>query len=257
VSSSIWTRCAARSSERALLRRLRAEAWRVVEAQHVISTRKLVDSDEEQRLLEELLDRSKPAAPRDAPRGLHYLLATPFRYPPLRHGSRFGARSEPGVWYGSEQLPTAFAEAAYYRLVFLQGTTATLSPLIAELSAFSVPLATAHGVDLTRPPFDAHRAELGSPTSYAATQQLGREMRAAGVEAFRYRSARDPRGGCNLGCFSPRAFAARRPRRLSAWTSVTTPERVEIARKDLLRRERYAFPRATFEVAGVLPQPAT
>ena len=46
--------------------RLRAEAlWRGVEAQHVIATMKLVDNADEQQLLEELLETSKPAPPRD------------------------------------------------------------------------------------------------------------------------------------------------------------------------------------------------
>jgi hypothetical protein len=42
--------------------------------------------------------------------------------------TRFGSRSERGLWYGSERLPTAFAEVAYYRILVLEGTAA---PLIA------------------------------------------------------------------------------------------------------------------------------
>src|SRR5690606_34600079 len=57
-------------------------AWRGVEAQHVVSTMRLVDHPDEQALLEQLLDDSKPALPRAA-RGLHYLLSTPFRYAPV------------------------------------------------------------------------------------------------------------------------------------------------------------------------------
>src|SRR3954464_4226566 len=111
MSSSIWTRCAGVSE----IRPLRASAYRAVEAQHQVSTRKLVDSSEEQILLEELIDSAKPP---DVTRGRsHYLLSTPFRYPPLLHGSRFGARHERGIWYGSETRRTAFAEVAYYRFV--------------------------------------------------------------------------------------------------------------------------------------------
>ena len=62
-------------------------AWRGVEAQHVVSTMRLVDSAAEQDLLEQLLEASKPALPATRqPR--HYLLLTPFRYRPL-HASRF------------------------------------------------------------------------------------------------------------------------------------------------------------------------
>lgn len=40
MSSSIWTRCAGDSE----LRPLRLSPWRIVEAQHQVSTRKLVDT---------------------------------------------------------------------------------------------------------------------------------------------------------------------------------------------------------------------
>src|SRR5512140_435060 len=125
MSASIWTRCAGRTE----LRRLVAEPWRTVEAQHVVSTRALVDSLEEQALLEQLLDDAKPPVP-PGPEfaGLHYLLATPFRYPPLAWGSRFGRRHERGIWYGSESCETALAELSYYRLLFFEGTKAKLLP---------------------------------------------------------------------------------------------------------------------------------
>src|SRR6516162_5765318 len=132
MSSSIWTRCAGASE----IRPLRLSAWRAVEAQHQVSTRKLVDSAEEQILLEELIDKVKPP---DTTRGrLHYLLSTPFRYPPLPHGSRFGTHHDPGIWYGSESRRTMFAEVAYYRLVFLDGSRAALGAVTTQLTAFSV-----------------------------------------------------------------------------------------------------------------------
>ena len=136
MSSSIWTRCAG-SSE---LRTLHLSPWRVVEAQHQISTRKLVDSTEEHELLEELIDRVKPADLTGS--RLHYLLFTPFRYPPLPHGSRFGGRRERGIWYGSMDRPTAFAEVAYYRLLFLEGSRASLGTVETALTAFTARLRT-------------------------------------------------------------------------------------------------------------------
>ena len=51
MSPSIWTRCAASSKPR----RLQLKASRVVESQYVIATRKLVDTDEEQEILEALV----------------------------------------------------------------------------------------------------------------------------------------------------------------------------------------------------------
>ncbi len=253
MSSSIWTRCGGGSNRK----RLAARAFRAVEAQHRISTRKLTDSDAEQVLLEDLLESSKPALAGDLEglEGLHYLLFTPFRYPPLRHGSRFGVKTEGGIWYGSQTLPTCFAEVAYYRLVFLEGTTAKLAPLLVELTAFQAVIRTARGVDLTSEPFRAHRGRIASPSRYETAQKLGRDMRGDSVEAVRYPSARD-RGGVNVAVFSPRAFARRVPENLETWLCVATKERVELSRKDYLgERESMVFERAVFEVKGFLPTP--
>ena len=250
MSSSIWTRCAGASE----LRPLRGSPWRVVEAQHQVSTRKLVDTVDEQVLLEELIDRAKPP---DLTRGrMHYLLATPFRYPPLRHGSRFGGRHERGIWYGSEQRRTAFAEVAYYRLLFLEGTRANLEPVTTQLTAFTVRAHTKRGVDLVAPPFDAHRRTIASPTRYDATQVLGRDMREAGVELFRYPSARDVEGGVNVAAFTPSVFGAARPRGLETWHCTATRERVELAKRDYFARDYFAFGRDAFLVGSVLPAPA-
>lgn len=253
MSQTIWTRCAARSS----CRRLSGRAWRVVEAQHVVSTRKLVDTLEEQELLEELIERQKPPAPEDREfSALHPLLATPFRYPPLRWGSRFGRRHERGIWYGSLTVQTALAEVAYYRMVFLEGTTAAISPM-AELTAFSASFATDAGADLTRAPFDHYVDKISSPTDYRDAQQLGSEMRADEVEVFQYRSARDRNGGTNLGLFTPRAFSSKRPgRELATWVCYASRQRVDLLRKNLSGREKLSFPRSDFEVGGILPAPA-
>ena len=57
----------------------RGTVWRVVEAQHRISTNRLAGSLAEQEQLERLAEAVKPELP-PAARGLHYLLAAPFRY---------------------------------------------------------------------------------------------------------------------------------------------------------------------------------
>ncbi len=228
---------------------------RVVEGQHRVSTRKLVRSDQDQAVLEGLLDRVKPPAPQEpAFEGLHYLLVTPFRHPPLRNGSRFGTRQERGIFYAAESVRTALAEAAYYRLLFLEGTTAELDPLLAYLTAFRMPVRSERAADLTAPPFDTYRAEIASPTSYTVTQALGQAMRADRVEVVRYPSARDPRAGINVGVFTPGAFAARQPRRPETWICVASREAVEVSRYDLVRPRRgYRFPRVVFEVERALP----
>jgi hypothetical protein len=54
-----------------------------------VSTLKLIDTLEEQVLVEQLIDESKPAVPRECSH-LHYFLSTPFRYgAPYPTGSRF------------------------------------------------------------------------------------------------------------------------------------------------------------------------
>jgi hypothetical protein len=250
MSSSIWTECADGCSPSSF----GAEPWRIVEAQHQISTRKLVDSIDEQVLLEELIETSKP--PPRVPARLHVLLSTPFRYPPLRHGSRFAARHEPALWYGSEGAGALFAELAYYRFVFLDGTRADLDLVTTWHTAFRVKVRTERGVDLTRPPFGAHRAAISAPASYDASQALGSDMRGAGVEAFRYFSARDPAGGTNVGVVAPAAFGAARPRDFQTWHCSATRDRVEVVRRDFLAASAHVFTRTQFLVEGKLPAPA-
>jgi hypothetical protein len=254
MSSSIWTQCGARPN----VPRYRGNAWRVVEDQHRISTRKLVDSSEEHDLLETLIDGAKPRLPAGMPRGIDYLLFTPFRYPPLRRGSRFGTRGERGIWYGSEQIRAALSEVGYYRLLLLDGTDAadSLTPLYFTYTVFDVPIKSDGAVDLTRKPFDKHREAVSSKTDYGASQRLGSDMRKAGVEMFRYLSARDTAGGINIGLFSPGAFAAKKPKRRQSWFGVATLDAVEFARKDGQRSESFRMPRSQYEVDGRIPTPA-
>jgi hypothetical protein len=226
----------------------------VVESQHQVSTRKLVDSTEEQILLEELIDSVKPP---DITRGrLHYLLSTPFRYPPLLHGSRFGARHEPGIWYGSLELRSAFAEVSYYRLLFIEASKAELGTVTTALTAFSANIRTGRGIDLTREPFDAFASKISSPVSYEASQLLGSEMRAANVEAFRYQSARDVEGGINVGVFAPSAFGRSKPKGFQTWYCAASRDRIDLTQSDYFTRRAFAFERAQFLVNGALPSPA-
>jgi len=252
MSSSIWTRCAGASR----VRPLGVSPWRVVEAQHQVSTRKLVDSAEEQILLEELIDRAKPPYTTPPPPRLHYLLATPFRYPPLRHGSRFGRRHERGIWYGSETRRAAFAEVAYYRLLFLEGTSAPLDLVETQLTAFTVRVRSPRGIDLTMPPFEGYKRAIASPTKYDTTQPLGSAMRDAAIELFRFPSAREP-GGVNIGVFDPSVFGNSKPRGFETWHCSATRSQVELAKRDFSSwaRETFSFQRQAFLVNGALPAP--
>ena len=251
MSLNIWTQCA----ERFEPRRLAGPAWRAVESQHVTSTRKLVDSDDEQQVLEALIDTAKPPWPPGRRFvGLHYLLATPFRHPPLRYGSRFGTRRERGIFYCAEAQATVFAEKAYYVLLFLDGTEAEFTPLTRPLTLFQVRVSTKKGADLTAPPFDALGEAISSPVSYRESQPLGAAMREAGVVAFRFQSARDPERGKNLGLFEP-VFTKKTPASAEQWVCTATRTRVELRPGPAVMRSRTSFSREVFEVEGTLPAP--
>jgi hypothetical protein len=228
----------------------------VVEWQHRNSTRKLVDSDAEQTLLEDLLDAgAKPPVP-ESFAGLHYLLFTPFRHPPLRNGSRFGTRQERGILYGARELPVAFAEVAYYRLLFLEGTAADLGAVTVDLTAFSFGLSARRAIDLTRPPFAGFEKQISSKISYSAPQRLGAEMRQDGVECCIYTSARAAGRGVCIAVFE-NVFHPRRPTGEERWTCTASRERVEFTSASLLRETvRHAYEREQFLVRGELPAPA-
>jgi hypothetical protein len=240
MSSNIWMLCEGASR----LRALRLEAWRVVEAQHEVSTRKLVSSVAEQELLEEMVERVKPPAVSAGRRGLqlHYLLTTPFRYPPLKQGSRFGTRAERGIWYGAEELRTALAEVAHYRMRFIQSSHAELGVVSSALTAFTISMRTVkRGMDLVSPPFDAFRGDIAHPDSYAATQPLGRAMRDAGVELWRWPSARDADGGVCVGAFTPAVFGALKPKLFETWYCSADRSRVDFVRGGFGERRVWVF----------------
>lgn len=216
MSSITWTPTALAAEAR----RWAGEAWRMVEAQHAAATMKLVDSAEEQLLLEDLLESAKPPLPAAA-RGLHYLLATPFRYPPLPSGSRFRAAGEPGVFYAAERLPTACAELGYWRWRFLRDAPA-LSRIDAVAHTGFRAAIRALAVDLRKPPLARDAKRWNDPDGYGATQELARRARKGRIEAIRYASVRDPgHGGC-VALLTPEGFAAKSPRGAAQtwWLSV-------------------------------------
>lgn len=163
----------------------------------------LVDTLEEQRVLEKLLDESKP--PDATPRPLHYLLRTPFRYPPLMYGSRFGTTLERGIFYGSLRLETAFAETAFYSLLF-RDHSAGLSEITAQKTAFSFSYAASRFLDTTAEPFAPFRAGLVSPSDYTVPQTIGQKMREQRGQALLFRSVRCLNHGDNLAIFDPNVF---------------------------------------------------
>jgi len=192
--------------------------WRVVEAQHVVSTLKVVDTLREQEQLERLLEDTKPPVPPECSH-LHYLLSTPFRYgAPYPRGSRFRrAGLTAGVFYASQSVTTAIAEMTFARLLFFAESPATPWPVNAiEHTAFQVRFHTAAGIDLTTAPFDRDRARWTHPTDYGGCQALAEAAREAAIQAIRYPSARDERG-INVALLACAAFSARDPLERQTW----------------------------------------
>lgn len=220
MPSITWTPTALASEAH----RVEGDAWRMVEAQHVTATLKIVDDAEEHAVLEAMIETSKPPLPASV-QGLHFLLATPFRYPPPVHGSRFRAPGEPGVFYAAFALRTAAAELGWWRWQFKRDSPGLLRlPPVAH-TAFRVAL-RARGIDLRRKPLDRDAARWTAST-YEATQALARRAREAKLQAIVYESVRDPdKGGC-VALLDPAGFAARKPKGdTQTWWLTVQPDRV-------------------------------
>lgn len=185
---------------------VRATVLRVVETQYAAATMRLVDSAEAQAILEAAIETSKPPVP-PAFAHLHYLLSTPYRYPPSPWPSRFRGPTDPGVFYAAEHVRTALAEVAHWRLkvlldaVDLQG----LEPAAHTLFAVTIEATMADAAAL-RPM--SRRAAVLHPNDYGPAQVWARDVRAAGLQAIRYPSVRDTPTGVCWAVLSADAFAS-------------------------------------------------
>jgi hypothetical protein len=227
-----------------------------VESQEDVATNSLVDNADEQAVLEDLIETSKPPD-RPGTGRVHFLLRTPFRYPPLPHGSRFGSRFEPSIFYGSHTVDTTLAECAYYRFVFWTGMAEPppAQRIVSQHTVFSASYRTRAGVKLQQTPFAAFEQDISNPARYSESQQLGTELRKQGVEACEYVSARDTGKGINVALFAPTALARPyAPRDRQAWTCTTKPDSVTFF--EFTDRIVKSFAYADFLVAGVFPVPA-
>lgn len=247
----IWEDCKGTQQ----IKPLAGTVYRLVESQEQIATLGYVDTLEEQALLEEMLEITKPTHPFTT-EGFHYLLKTPFRYPPLKWGSRFGRIHEPGIFYGGSNTHTTLAESAYYRFVFWYSIDASpiKNTIRTEHTLFSADYQSNHAIQLHSAPFNQFLNTLTHPQDYAATQQLGTAMRTANVAVFEYPSARDPQQGTCIGLFTPSAFTQKRPKEMTAWLCEVSANEVAFKQRD--RAEVIRFSLDTFLVDGTLPLPA-
>ena len=228
---------------------------RIVESQEQVATRNLVDGDlADQAVLEAEIEVSKPARPPGTGR-FDYLLATPWRYPPLRYGSRFGTRHERSLFYGACSAATALAEAAYYRFLFREDMEAAPDTVDSRHTLFEAQYRTERGLRLQAQPFGAWQAVLTHPSDYGPTQSLGTALRDADVAAFEFTSARDPLKGHNVALVKPAALVSNRHLRPSGWFCSTDTDAVTFSRR-ALPGEIVRFSRTDFLVSGALPRPA-
>lgn len=248
--ATFWRRVLAHARTTGLLGKLS----RLVENQEQKVTLALTDNLAEHEVLESLLETSKPAGEHYARLGrLDYLLRTPWRYPPLKWGSRFGRRFEPSLFYGALSHAALFAEAAYYRLVFLEGMERPFSDrVISQFTVFEALYQTDQGMDLTRPPFERHEAALRHKSRYAPCQELGTELRGRGTEAIVYLSARAGGNEQNIALFSPVALRSRKHRNPRHGLCESRLSGVSFRLDD----ELHHFPREHFLYRGSFPLPA-
>lgn len=251
---SLWERCNGAQHIKAI----KGSLYRLVESQEHIATLDYVDSLEEQALLEQLLEDTKPDYPDDT-EAYHYLLKTPFRYPPLPWGSRFGRTHEPSLFYGASSQDTVLAESAYYRFVFwysmeTESENAPDNKIRTEHTLFSTSYQTSQGIKLQHAPFDEHSAELRHPQHYTNCQLLGSSMREANVEGFEYLSARDPDQGICVALFSINALNKKRPKNKDQWLCELSGSEVTFKAVDSTTLNHYRV--EDFYYQGELPFPA-
>jgi hypothetical protein len=185
---------------------------------------KLVDTHEEQDILDKLLDQQLRKLP-EIFQELDPLLAAPFRAHPLRTGSRFRAVTDPGVFYGAIKVDTACAEQGYWRWKFLQDAPELVDIKPVAHTAFQADIATL-AIDVREAPFMRDAAQWNHKTSYSATQALAWSARAANLGAVRYASVRDPEQGECAAVLTPAAFSSAEPRpvRQTWWLRVRRTE---------------------------------
>lgn len=199
--------------------------WRAVEAQHKVSTMRLVGNVlDDQQLLEAILEQSKPPVPEPA-QDLHWLLFTPFRYRPNVPGSRFRAPDDPGVFYAARQCRTACAESGYWRWRFVQDSAGLHSLESHPMSLFAAEV-HAQAVDLRLPPFKSRRKDWTHSDDYSVTQRFARDAREQGTQLILYESVRDPEHGGCAAVLAPEAFTLGQEPKTETWFLAVTPKGV-------------------------------
>ena len=232
---------------------LSMKLYRMVENQEEVATTLITSNSEEQSVLEELLEQSKPVQPSEL-ENRHYLIKTPFRYPPLNYGSRFGTIFSPSLFYGSTDKKTVLTEVAYYRFRFLadveNGQALTKHNLQSNHSVFYINAHSENAIQLTKAPFKEFKQQISAVDSFETSQALAKAMRHDGVELFNFYSARNPKG-INGAAFSHDVIKSNKPKEIENWQCLTQSNRVVFHNADSKQIEEFSY--EEFCVDGELP----
>lgn len=221
---------------------LQGTVLRLVQQQGIDSLAPLVDDLSQLARLEALVETSKPQLP------------APFRYPPLRHGSRFGSRQNRGMFYGSRSRGGSLVEGAYYALLFWDGLIdPPPAPIRRRQTLFSVLLNAARGLQLQAIADEGAQARLRDPVHYGPTQQLGEWMRDQGFEAFEYLSARSQDSLVQVGVLTPAVFHSTPFDQVEITTELTGDHVCFLCHDD---DQLHHYPRELFLIDGQLPRAA-
>lgn len=232
---------------------LNTKAFRCVESQEKSATLALVSNDlEAYELLEGLVENSKPKIPENCT-GLHYLFTTPFRYPPLKWGSRFGVRSEPSLMYAGLDIEVTLGECAFYRFVFLgHMTSPPPKPVVTHHTSFSFRVTAERFLKLDTPPMSDYDRLWTDKCHYGEAQLLGSASRKLGFDGIRYVSARLSNHR-NIALYSPSFIASKKPNEMVSWTCHINESNCSFLGSD---NRAFSFEKWMFTVNGTLPQTA-
>lgn len=228
------------------------QVCRMVETQEYSGSLSLVDNLEEQSVLELILDDYKPPYAEGSEKR-HYLISSPFRYPPLEYGSRFAAAIEPSYFYASESIEACLAEAAFYRFMLIEGTISPYQKTItSKHDLFFVNAKSANTIDLCVIKQNTIQKELSHPCSYLVSQSIGKHCRDRGATLLRFYSARSKHQGINVAIDNHQVITSAVPINITPYICELDSQN-EIVRFSAPRNFPVRFQKDQFEVNGQFP----
>jgi hypothetical protein len=222
----------------------------MIEGQVRPATMRIVDTDAEQSVLEDILEAAKPPVPGPC-QHLDYQFWSPFRYGCYPRASRFRrAGPTPGVWYGAEHALTAVAESAWGALRFFAASRGTPMPRWpVEYTGVLADIKAKAAADLTAPDW-AGRGKWTDPEDYSDCLALADRLRARGGQAIRYASVRDPYTRANVAVLDCAAFAQSAPIQRQTWHILLRPKLVRAHCETFNQRHMLVVGKTGFELAS-------